>query len=45
MKHPLPIETIKNLGEQIARGLSYLHKGKVVHGDLKPENILLTADG
>ena len=43
MKEKQTIDTIKLLALQIAKGLSYLHKSKIVHGNLKPENILLTA--
>ncbi|VDD90813.1 unnamed protein product [Enterobius vermicularis] len=32
-------------GEQIVKGMSYLHLNKIVHRDLKPANILLGEDG
>ncbi|GAB2282653.1 hypothetical protein Dimus_017190 [Dionaea muscipula] len=32
------------IAKGVARGLSYLHEKKQVHGDLKPSNILLDAD-
>lgn len=38
----LPEHTVKNLGQQLALALSYMHKKKVAHMDLKPQNILLT---
>lgn len=36
MGHPLPMEEVKNYGLQIAKGISYLHKNKIVHADIKP---------
>ena len=33
------------VGEQIFKGLQYLHENNMIHGNLKPENILLTDDG
>jgi serine/threonine protein kinase len=39
------MDMVNNLGLQIAKGISYLHKSRIVHGDIKPENILLTLEG
>ncbi|KAG9158783.1 hypothetical protein Leryth_013676 [Lithospermum erythrorhizon] len=40
----LPWETRLKIAKGIARGLSYIHDKKHVHGNLKPSNILLTPD-
>jgi len=37
----MPIEQVKNISEQIAKGLSYLHKQDIIHCDIKPSNILI----
>ena len=34
-----------NFIEQIASGLSYLHKREIVHQDMKPDNVLINSDG
>ncbi len=33
------------LGDQLLRGLSYLHNRNIVHRDIKPENLLIDAGG
>lgn len=38
-------ERILDIAIQIARGLHYAHKHKLIHQDVKPDNILLTKDG
>lgn len=40
----LPWEVRLKVARGVARGLSYLHEKKHVHGNLKPSNILLGAD-
>ncbi|KAH6798008.1 Leucine-rich repeat protein kinase family protein [Perilla frutescens var. hirtella] len=41
---PLPWEMRLRIAKGVARGLSYIHEKKHVHGNLKPGNILLGAD-
>ncbi|XP_041036395.1 cyclin-dependent kinase 4 isoform X2 [Carcharodon carcharias] len=41
----LPAETVKDLMNQLLKGLAFLHSHSVVHRDLKPENILVTSRG
>jgi len=36
MKSPMPIEIVKDYGLQIAKGISYMHKNKIIYGDLTP---------
>nr|GMD55281.1 probable LRR receptor-like serine/threonine-protein kinase At4g37250 [Ipomoea batatas] len=40
----LPWEVRLKIARGVARGLSYIHEKKHVHGNLKPSNILLDAD-
>ena len=40
-----PLETVRQLVEQIARGLRAFHRLEMVHQDLKPENILIDQHG
>ena len=40
-KNDIPIEDVKGFGNQIARGLSFIHSFNIIHMDLKPENILI----
>lgn len=41
---PLPWEVRLKIAKGTARGLSYIHDKKQVHGNLKPSNILLGSD-
>ena len=46
LDHPKPeLETVRQLVEQIARGLRAFHRLEMVHQDLKPENILIDEQG
>lgn len=42
---PIPRKEAIRIIDNIASGLSYAHKHKIVHSDLKPDNIFLLADG
>ncbi|MEO8183148.1 MAG: bifunctional protein-serine/threonine kinase/phosphatase [Deltaproteobacteria bacterium] len=44
--HPRPnIETVRELVEQIAKGLQAFHRQETLHQDLRPENILIAREG
>jgi serine/threonine protein kinase len=40
----VPERLCRHIGREVARGLSAIHKARVIHRDLKPENILITPD-
>jgi serine/threonine-protein kinase len=40
--HPLPLERVLHITEQVLRALEHAHKHNVVHRDLKPDNMMLT---
>lgn len=40
----MPFETRLKIAKGVARGLTYIHEKKNVHGNIKPSNILLTPD-
>lgn len=42
---PSSVETIVELGEQIARALNYAHERQIIHRDIKPANIKVTSQG
>lgn len=44
-QHPLPVEDIVDLAEQVASALAYTHEQGIVHRDLKPANIVRLSDG
>jgi len=44
--NPRPeLETVRNIAEQIARGLNALHRQEILHQDLRPNNIMIEQDG
>jgi serine/threonine protein kinase len=44
--HPQPdLETVRNLLDQIAKGLQAFHRLEMLHQDLRPDNILIDAAG
>lgn len=44
--HPRPdLEAVRNIVEQIARGLRALHRQEMLHQDLRPNNIMIDLNG
>lgn len=44
--NPKPdLETVRNITEQIARGLRALHRQEILHQDLRPNNIMIEPNG
>ncbi|GAB2521341.1 protein kinase domain-containing protein [Microbulbifer agarilyticus] len=44
--NPSPsLETVRDIVEQIARGLQALHRAEILHQDLRPENIMISDSG
>jgi serine/threonine-protein kinase len=41
---PYPIDEVAEIFRQIAEGLGFAHKNKIVHGNLRPSNILFDLD-
>lgn len=39
------LETVRQMAEQIARGLMALHRQEIIHQDLRPENIMIDSTG
>jgi hypothetical protein len=42
---PLPAETVRQVGIQVAHALAAAHRAGILHRDVKPANILATAPG
>ncbi len=44
--HPQPdLDVVRDIAEQIVKGLRAFHRKEMVHQDLKPENVMITSDG
>ncbi|RYF37872.1 MAG: serine/threonine protein kinase, partial [Comamonadaceae bacterium] len=46
LDHPKPpLDAVRRIVEQVARGLRALHRAEMVHQDLRPENLMIDATG
>ncbi|GIX22703.1 MAG: protein kinase [Gammaproteobacteria bacterium] len=46
LDHPRPsLDAVRDIAEQIARGLDALHRLEMLHQDLRPENVMIDRDG
>lgn len=44
--HPAPdLESVRNIVEQVAKGLRAFHRMEMLHQDLRPENIMIDSSG
>lgn len=43
--HPLAVDDVLDIAEQVAAALAYTHRQGIVHRDLKPANIVRLTDG
>ncbi|MGW2744093.1 tetratricopeptide repeat protein [Streptomyces sp. NPDC001450] len=43
--HPLPLDDVIDIAQQVAAALAYTHQQGIVHRDLKPANIVRLTDG
>ncbi len=41
----LELDTILNIGRQVAKALDYAHQKGIIHRDIKPSNLMLTDNG
>ncbi|MER5274925.1 tetratricopeptide repeat protein [Streptomyces sp. NPDC002809] len=44
-QHPLPVDDVVDIADQVADALGYTHQQGIIHRDLKPANIMRLADG
>jgi len=43
--HPIDIETVLKIMEQLTSAIAHAHHFQIVHRDIKPQNILINSDG